>query len=269
MNENGAERARVRTERALKAYLKEAPFSAAIWRSNEAAAFASVELPRPMIDIGCGFGEFGRIAIAQELPIDLGIDMERGEIERARDSSYLSLVQCDARRLPVAPGMFASAISVSTLEHIPDVEGAISEVARVLRPGGVFAFSVPTDRLSGNLFGSRTLGVASRRAAEAYGARVNRMLTHVNVWPAERWTSLAAGAGLRVEEARAHVSPGATMAFELLLPAAFASRMFKRATGRRIPHPDVALRVVTPLARRLVSGASARGSNLLVVARKP
>jgi SAM-dependent methyltransferase len=258
-----------RRRRALRAYLREAPLAAAVWRSNEAAALSTVTLAPPVLDIGCGFGEFGRIGLGYDLEIDLGIDIDRGELLRAREAPYRSLAQCDARAMPIESDSFASAFSVSTLEHIPDVARVFDEVARVLRPGAAFAFTVPLEAMARNFLGGRITRLAGRRVAGAYEARVNRLLTHVNVWPPERWVALAEGAGLRIERQQAHVSPGAAMAFEILLPAAFASRMVKRVTGRRIPHPGVAVRAIEPLVRRLVAEESRSGSNLLVVARKP
>ena len=257
-----------RARRALRAYLREAPLAVAIFRANEAAALSGVDLPAPVLDVGCGFGEFGRIGFGWDFQIDLGVDIDRGELLRARGAPYRDVAQCDARDLPLAPASFASAFSVSTLEHIPDVERVFGEVARILRPGGTFAFTVPLDRLGANFLGSRLVRLGGARLAAAYEARLNRMLTHVNVWPAGRWAAMAEGAGLRVETQRTHLSPAATKAFELLLPAALASRMVKRVTGRRLPHPAVAVRAVEPLARRFVAGESASGSNLLVVARK-
>jgi SAM-dependent methyltransferase len=258
-----------RRRRALRSYLREAPLAAAVWRSNEAAALSTVPLAAPVLDVGCGFGEFGRIGLGYDLQIDLGIDIDRGELLRAREAPYRSLVQCDARSMPIAPESFASAFSVSTLEHIPDVARVFGEVARVLRPGAAFAFTVPLEAMAHNFIGGRITRLAGRRAFAAYESRVNALLTHVNVWPAEHWIALADGAGLRVERQQIHVSPAATMAFETLLPAAFASRMVKRVTGHRIPHPAFALRAIEPIARRLVAEESGRGSNLLVVARKP
>ena len=258
-----------RRRRALRSYLREAPLAAAVWRSNEAAALSTVPLVAPVLDVGCGFGEFGRIGLGYDLQIDLGIDIDRGELVRAREAPYRSLVQCDARCMPIAPESFASAFSVSTLEHIPDVTRVFGEVARVLWPGAAFAFTVPIESMARNFLGGRITRLAGSRAFAAYDARVNALLTHVNVWPAERWIALAEGAGLRVERQQVHVSPAATIAFETLLPAAFASRMVKRVTGRRIPHPAFAVRAIEPLVRRLVAEEADGGSNLLIVARKP
>ena len=53
------------------------------------------------------------------------------------------LVQGDALALPFAPASFDHVIASEVLEHIPDDDRAMAEIARVLRPGGRLAVSVP------------------------------------------------------------------------------------------------------------------------------
>ena len=52
--------------------------------------------------------------------------------------------QGDATRLPFADGTFDRIIASEVLEHIADDEAAMGELARVLRPGGTMAVTVPT-----------------------------------------------------------------------------------------------------------------------------
>jgi SAM-dependent methyltransferase len=49
----------------------------------------------------------------------------------------------DALRLPFPTGAFDRVIAAEVLEHIPDDRGAMAELARVLRPGGTIAVTVP------------------------------------------------------------------------------------------------------------------------------
>lgn len=49
----------------------------------------------------------------------------------------------DAQRLTFADGTFSAVIESETLEHVPDLEQALSEIARVLKPGGLHIFTVP------------------------------------------------------------------------------------------------------------------------------
>jgi SAM-dependent methyltransferase len=52
-------------------------------------------------------------------------------------------VQGDALALPFAEATFDRVIASEVLEHIPDDERAMAELARVLRPGGSMAVTVP------------------------------------------------------------------------------------------------------------------------------
>jgi SAM-dependent methyltransferase len=49
----------------------------------------------------------------------------------------------DALDLPFRPGLFDRVIAAEVLEHIPDDRRALTELARVLRPGGTMAVTVP------------------------------------------------------------------------------------------------------------------------------
>jgi SAM-dependent methyltransferase len=258
------------TERYLQRYLREAPLAVALWRSAEASALSEVELAHPIVDVGCGFGEFGRLFFRDRDTPEAGVDINRAELVRAAaNPPYGSIVQCDARRLPFAEASLGSVISVSTLEHIPDVAAAIAAVARALRPGGVFAYTVPIDAFDRNMLGYRALRVMSPGLADRYAGQVNRLLTHVNIWPASRWATLTEDGGLRVQRVTPFLSPGATAVYELLLPLALASRVWRRVVGRRPPHPAPLRQLAALSMRSLIAGASPEGSNILVVATKP
>ena len=67
--------------------------------------------------------------------------VEAGEIPAER---FVGVLRGDATRLPFADASFDAVITSEVLEHIPDDIGALAEMVRVLRPGGVFAATVPT-----------------------------------------------------------------------------------------------------------------------------
>jgi SAM-dependent methyltransferase len=52
-------------------------------------------------------------------------------------------LRCDGTNLPFGNGVFDKIIVAEMLEHIPDDQRAMAEVARVLKPGGVAAVTVP------------------------------------------------------------------------------------------------------------------------------
>jgi SAM-dependent methyltransferase len=109
-----------------------------------------------LLDLGCGFGRHAFEAArrgAWVVALDAGADevagvcatigamVEAGELDRA--DTRAGAVQGDALHLPFADGAFDRVIASEVLEHIDDDVGAMTELARVLRPGGTMAVTVP------------------------------------------------------------------------------------------------------------------------------
>jgi SAM-dependent methyltransferase len=109
-----------------------------------------------VLDLGCGFGrhayEFARRG-ASVVAVDYGFDEvaqvratfgamgEAGELDL--EVTRIGALQADALALPFADGTFDRVLCSEVLEHIEDDEGAMAELARVLRPGGTMAITVP------------------------------------------------------------------------------------------------------------------------------
>jgi SAM-dependent methyltransferase len=92
--------------------------------------------PRNALDVGCGEGRFCRMLKSQGVDV-VGIDPTPALIAaaRARDvrGTYL---KASAERLPFRDDAFDLVVSYLSLIDIPDLQAAVSEMARVLRPGG-------------------------------------------------------------------------------------------------------------------------------------
>lgn len=99
-----------------------------------------------VIDIGCGDGRH-IVEAARCGCFAVGLDYDADELRRARErigAQRVDLVVGDASRLPFRDASFDAAICTETLEHLPDDAGAMREIARLLRPGGVLLGAVPS-----------------------------------------------------------------------------------------------------------------------------
>ncbi len=91
-----------------------------------------------ILDIGCGEGHVTRHLTTQNSHV-LGIDAAWAQIRvAAARSNSNGYVRGSAEGLPFSDSVFDAAIACLVFEHIVELEAAISEVARVLRPTGRF-----------------------------------------------------------------------------------------------------------------------------------
>ena len=109
---------------------------------------AAHELVRPgdrIVDVGCGTGDLALACIEAGAASVTGVDFAAPMLVRAREkaaeraASSLSFALGDATRLPLPDASVDGWCSAFVVRNIPDLDGALAEAWRVLRPGGRLA----------------------------------------------------------------------------------------------------------------------------------
>lgn len=108
-----------------------------------------------LLDLGCGFGRHAYEGLRRGADV-VACDLAHAELKEVRavsasmrlagelpDGVVAETANADATRLPFADEAFDRIIASEVVEHIPDDRAAFAELARVLRPGGVLAVTVP------------------------------------------------------------------------------------------------------------------------------
>jgi ubiquinone/menaquinone biosynthesis C-methylase UbiE len=90
---------------------------------------------REVVEVGCGTGLLLR-RFAEVARRAVGVDLSPGMLTHAR-ARGLEVIEASAEKLPLPDASFDVAVSFKTLPHVPDLRRALSEMARVVRPGGV------------------------------------------------------------------------------------------------------------------------------------
>ena len=91
--------------------------------------------PRRVLEVGGGEGELAE-RLVRELGCELvGVDQSERMVELQRARAIDARVG-DVQDLPFPDGSFDVAVAAWMLYHVPDPDRALSELARVLRPGG-------------------------------------------------------------------------------------------------------------------------------------
>lgn len=108
----------------------------ASWR-RRTVALLEVAPEAVVLDIGCGTGDLAR-NLRRNGKRSFGIDLSLGMLAVAR-SGGAPLVQADAAALPILTATADGVVSGFAVRNFADLPGVMSELGRVLRPGGRLA----------------------------------------------------------------------------------------------------------------------------------
>ena len=251
-------------------HLKTVPAFRALLRSVEARFYQHIELPEPVLDLGCGDGHFASLTFDRQLLA--GIDPWWRPLQKAkRSGSYKLVNQGLGDQLPFANGSFGSVISNSVLEHIPAIDPVLSDVGRVLRPGGKLVVTMPSHYFTEYLGGAMWLDKQGfKGSANRYRRFFNKIARHAHTDPPEEWAARFAGAGLAVEQWQYYFSKDALHALEIGHGQGLPSALLHFLTGHWILAPwRSSLRFTERWLRPYYEEEfPTRGTMLLFIARK-
>jgi len=223
----------------LWAHLLEVPYFRSLMRAVEAGFYDGLDLPSPLLDVGCGDGHF--VTVALDRKVEIGIDPFFSPlIEASNRNGYNSLIQAEGARIPFPDGYFGSAMSNSVLEHIPDVDSVLEEVARVLKPGAPFVFCGPNHRfLSGLSIGNFLDKLGFPSLGDGYRSFFNRISRHIHSDSPDIWEDRIQRAGFRLSRWWYYFTPHSLHITEWGHYFGFPSWILRQITGRWILVPSL------------------------------
>lgn len=211
------------------AYVRHAPVSLALRELHRLVAMQSVAgAAGPVLDVGCGDGFWW--TVRDDTREIYGIDISAAEIAQARTRIRADLV--DISRETPFPGVeFEELIGNCSLEHVPDIDAALSNLRRAASERARLLLFVPTPRwaLQGNL--QRFLLAHAPRVAMAIAGAFNGFFQHWHLYDAKVWRRVLEQNGWHVEEMVGLGSARSEFLFRLFLPPAFASFLVKQVAG--------------------------------------
>lgn len=109
-------------------------------RMRYSRIMAEIKPDSIVCDIGCGDGSLLKL-LSSRIRKGIGLDA-RIDARKQGNIEYKSFDFCNS--LPLEDSSVDAVVMLAVLEHVPDFELAFQEVARVLRPGGIFLATTPS-----------------------------------------------------------------------------------------------------------------------------
>lgn len=261
----------------LTPLLTQAPATWALIRANEIRALDRVNFKPPVLDIGCGDGFVAKVLLSnRKLKFDVGIDLSAGEIEYAKKSgSYKKCLVASVYALPFPDNYFATVFSNSVVEHLENLDQALSEMSRVLKPGGQFIITVPSSYLTKYLLGYNFFHILGLNfLANLYGAFFNRLFYHLNLFTHHRWQTKLNKYSLKLVEHEYYHTKGMIRMHEILAYLAIPYHLTKFIFGSWVVFPRFRKLFVVPWLKKILypfylsNPQNDRGGSLLLIAHK-
>ena len=151
-----------------------------------------------LLDIGCGTGVF-LLRVHETYPSAevWGLDYCRDMIEQGRnrfgtDIAQIRWLQGDSEKLPFPTGSFDVVTCANSFHHYPNQAGAVSEMHRLLRPGGrLMILDGYRDRLWGRFIYDFCVGTVEGEVHHASARRFRDMFAHAGF--SEIWQQVKLG----------------------------------------------------------------------------
>ncbi len=256
------------------AYLRHAPLSLAVREINRLVAFTAVAGDRgPVLDVGCGDGFWW--TVREEQREVYGIDISAREIAQARERIHAELTDV-SRETPFAGTKFGEIIGNCSLEHVPDIDAALSNLRAAAADNARLLMFVPTPRWAYQGQMQSLLLKRAPRVAMALSGALNGFFQHWHLYDAKVWQRLLEQNGWHVKATFGLGSGRSEFLFRAFMPPAFVEFVVKKLTGlypSRLARylPDAAIAPFAKLVRwavsdPLVSADSPKAYEYLIVA---
>lgn len=144
------------------------------------------EFPRGFgLDLGCGDGKLTKIILKNVGEREMvGVDIDPHETSLAQQLGIYKRVHTSpANQIPEKTETFDFVFSNSVLEHIDNIEQVLGETSRLLKPGGLFLFTVPGDEFHRCLRGPILPFAPRQNYLDSLDART----AHRRYWSLEDW----------------------------------------------------------------------------------
>jgi len=255
-------------------YFPHAPIALCIKECARLAAFRGYGVKGPILDVGCGDGLFAKIAFDEEEVWGIDIDGSEGRWAQA-SRAYSQIVLGDITKAHLPASFFKSCVANCSLEHVPDIQAALSTINASLVPGGFAYLFVPNKEWASKFVSVRVVNAAlGAKIGTLLQEFIDEFFKHEHLHDEAGWRDVVDRSPLELVEVTPILSTSTTMAFEAFLLPSLAGWLNKKLTTRWTNFPALR-RGAAPVAYAIAKAALAaagddeKTAEFLLVCKRP
>jgi 2-polyprenyl-3-methyl-5-hydroxy-6-metoxy-1,4-benzoquinol methylase len=254
-------------------YFPHTPAALCIKECARLTALRRHDCPQPILDVGCGDGLFASIAFRDAEVWGIDIDAKEGRWAAA-SRAYSQVVLGDVTRAKLPETFFETCVANCSLEHVPRIDLALTNIRRSLKPGGRVLMFVPNREWAEHLMSYRFLkSLGAPGLAETLQTAIDTFFKHEHLYDEAGWRKVLVDAGFEIEAIEPVLSSGTTVAFEAFLLPSLLGWANKHLTTRWTNFPGARRVMAIPvyaLAKAVLDRASqAPTAEFLAIGRRP
>lgn len=144
---------------------------------------------QPSLDLGSGDGKIAKILFDGQFTYGVDNGEANDYQESIKNRIYKKVLLESAEHMSLPDKSVNFVFSNSVIEHIPDNEAVLHEVGRILKKGGHFVFTSPSNLFREYLFGSHVLGkLGLSDLGRRYSKSRNDRLNHYHLYSHIEWS---------------------------------------------------------------------------------
>lgn len=254
-------------------YFPYAPTALCIKECARLEILKKIQVESPILDVGCGDGLFAKLAFGATEVWGIDIDGKEGRWAQA-SQAYSQIILGDITTSKLPSSFFKTCVANCSLEHVPDIQGALSTIANSLAPGGRAYLLVPNRIWASKFMTVRILRSMFGKSAAAFlQDGIDEFFRHHHLYDENGWRDILAQSPLSLLEISPALSTATTVAFEAFLLPSIAGWANKKLTTRWTNFPGLRS-VATPFAYAIaktvlaMANDSEKTAEFLIVAER-
>jgi ubiquinone/menaquinone biosynthesis C-methylase UbiE len=161
----------------------------------------NMKFKQPSMDLGGGDGYLTSLLFDDTFTYNVDNGEAKDVHVSIQKKRYKKVLIESAEKTSIKSNSLNFIFSNSVIEHIPDNEAVLREVARTLKKGGVFIFTSPSDKFKEYLWIPDILKkIGLEFLIEPYKNKRNQMLNHYHTYSHKTWTKKLKKHGLVVKK---------------------------------------------------------------------